>query len=148
MTAATPRHIHVLGGLAFSGDGHSPVPVRHADLNAWVCALLAAAALRHTQDMAYNGYREASAQEPDAPHNGSDGSTPQQRITAAGYDWRVSGENVAAGYALADMVTAWLNSPGHCQNIMNPKFREIGISYMSYRGAKYNTFYTQDFGVR
>jgi len=43
MTAATPRHIHVLGGLAFSGDGHSPVPVRHADLNAWVCALLAAA---------------------------------------------------------------------------------------------------------
>jgi len=111
-------------------------------------ALLAAAALRHTQDMAYNGYREASAQEPDAPHTGSDGSTPQQRITAAGYDWRVSGENVAAGYALADMVTAWLNSPGHCQNIMNPKFREIGISYMSYRGAKYNTFYTQDFGVR
>ncbi|GGJ77882.1 AfsR/SARP family transcriptional regulator [Deinococcus aquiradiocola] len=43
MTAATPRHIHVLGGLAFSEDGFSPVPVRHADLNAWVCALLAAA---------------------------------------------------------------------------------------------------------
>ncbi|WP_456833622.1 AfsR/SARP family transcriptional regulator [Deinococcus sp. UYEF24] len=43
MTAAIPRHIHVLGGLAFSEDGTSPVPIRHADLNTWVCALLAAA---------------------------------------------------------------------------------------------------------
>ena len=43
MTVATPCHIHVLGGLAFSEDGTSPVVVRRADLNTWVCALLAVA---------------------------------------------------------------------------------------------------------
>jgi predicted ATPase/DNA-binding SARP family transcriptional activator len=39
----TAIQIHVLGGLAFSEDGAAPVPVRRADLNTWVCALLAAA---------------------------------------------------------------------------------------------------------
>lgn len=111
-------------------------------------AQLGGAAQAHSQDMALNGYRESTTQEPEAPHNGSDGSTPQQRISRAGYDWTYSGENVAAGYTVANVVDAWLASPGHCENIMNPKFREIGISAVMLRGAKYNSFFTQDFASR
>ena len=109
-------------------------------------AQLSAAALAHSQDMYSNGYIEAS------PHSGSDGSTPQQRIEAAGYlNWTSTGENVAAGYTVGgpnDVVAAWLASPSHCVNIMNPKFREIGISFLAVKGARYNGFFTQDFGAR
>ena len=111
-----------------------------------VNAELTSAALAHSQDMYKNGYIEA------APHSGSDGSSPQQRIEAAGYrNWTSTGENVAAGYTVgggADVVEAWLKSPGHCENIMNPKFREIGISYVALKGARYNGFFTQDFGAK
>jgi uncharacterized protein YkwD len=114
-------------------------------------AQLAGAALAHSKDMAANGYRESTVSEPDAPHNGSDGSTPQQRISRAGYNWSYSGENVAAGFTVGganDVVQAWLQSPGHCENIMNPKFREIGVSAIFFKGAKYNSFFTQDFGTK
>ena len=109
-------------------------------------AQLAGAAWAHSNDMAVNGYIEAD------PHSGSDGSTPQQRVERAGYTaWTDTGENVAAGYTVGganDVVTAWLASPGHCENIMNPRFREIGVSYVALRGAKYNGFFTQDFGAK
>lgn len=110
---------------------------------------LATAAQRHSVDMAQNGYREETPQEPEAPHIGSDGSTPQQRITAAGYVWKNSGENVAAGYTVGginDVVAAWLDSPGHCSNIMNPNFKEIGVSVAVNEQMKYRSFFTQDFG--
>ena len=112
-------------------------------------AQLQAAARAHSEDMAQNGYREVTPGELDAPHNGSDGSTPQQRITATGYSWQISGENVAAGYTVGgvnDVVVGWLNSPSHCENIMNPKFSEIGVSYIVNDNMKYNRFFTQDFG--
>ena len=109
-------------------------------------AKLAGAALAHSQDMAQNGYIESD------PHSGSDGSTPAQRVERAGYTgWTDTGENVAAGYTVGgpgDVVAAWLASPGHCENIMNPRFREIGVSYVALKGAKYNGFFTQDFGSR
>ncbi|MGY2893505.1 CAP domain-containing protein [Deinococcus sp. UYEF24] len=113
-------------------------------------AQLAAAAKVHSDDMAQNGYR-GTATDADAAHVGSDGSTPQQRITQAGYVWKVSGENVAAGYTIGgafDVVAAWLNSPGHCSNIMNPKYKEMGVSYVFNDKMKYNSFFTQDFGSR
>lgn len=109
-------------------------------------AQLAGAALAHSQDMAQNGYNEAD------PHAGSDGNSAQQRIERAGYtNWSSNGENVAAGYTVGgpnDVVAAWLASPGHCENIMNPQFREIGISFVALRGARYNGFFTQDFGSK
>lgn len=113
-------------------------------------AQLAAAARIHSDDMAQNGYKGTTT-DAEAAHIGFDGSTPQQRITQAGYVWNVSGENVAAGYTVGgslDVVVAWLNSPGHCSNIMNPKFKEIGVSYVFNDKMKYNSFFTQTFGGR
>ena len=49
------------------------------------------------------------------------------RISAAGYDWRSAGENIATGYATPrSVVAAWMASTGHCQNILNPSYRNIG----------------------
>jgi uncharacterized protein YkwD len=79
-------------------------------------------------------------------HTGTNGSTPAQRITAAGYTWWTWGENVAAGQKTANLVVdAWMNSPGHRANILNPNFTNIGIgSITSDTGVIY---WTMDLGA-
>jgi uncharacterized protein YkwD len=82
---------------------------------------LTAAAQRHAQDMATS--RRMS-------HTGSDGSTMRLRIDATQYNWSTIGENVAMGQPTAAAVmAAWMNSPGHRQNILNPAFTELGVGY-------------------
>ena len=57
----------------------------------------------------------------------SHGADFSARITAAGFDWSHVGENIAAGYRTpAGVVRAWMRSTGHCQNILDPMFREVG----------------------
>lgn len=90
---------------------------------------LTTAAQRHAQDMARN--RQIS-------HNGSDGSTMQSRIEEARYPWTTIGENVAMGQTTPEAVmTTWMNSPGHRQNILNPDFAELGLSYAEAGGRLY-----------
>ena len=61
-------------------------------------------------------------------HTGSDGSNFQQRAQRAGYPGVPLGENIARGQPTpAVVVSSWLNSPGHCLNIMNPSATEIGV---------------------
>lgn len=94
---------------------------------------LGAAALRHSRDMANNNHFS---------HTGTDGSDAGQRISAAGYVWRTYGENIAAGYPTAQAVfTGWKNSPGHCRNIMNVSFLEMGV-------AKVDRYWSQEFATR
>jgi uncharacterized protein YkwD len=82
---------------------------------------LSAAALRHSLDMAANLALD---------HTGSDGSTPGDRITQAGYMWRSCGEDIASGYpTVSGVVSAWLASPGHCVIIMDAGFADIGAAY-------------------
>ena len=73
------------------------------------------------------------------------------RVSETGYDWRRVGENVAAGYITPeDVVDAWLESPGHRANILNPQFTEIGIGYEDVSDSnfgKYDTYWTQVFGT-
>ncbi|MEV5872957.1 CAP domain-containing protein [Streptomyces sp. NPDC052101] len=95
---------------------------------------LTKAAQAHSADMA--AHRNMS-------HTGSDGSSPGDRITRAGYSWSEYGENVAYGYATADEVMAgWMSSPGHRANILNCSFKEIGIGL-----AQPGSYWTQDFGT-
>jgi uncharacterized protein YkwD len=82
---------------------------------------LSGAAAAHAHDMAQRGVLD---------HRGWDGSASGDRITRAGYAWRASGENVAAGQRDADAaVAAWLASPGHCSTLMGPHFTEMGIAF-------------------
>jgi uncharacterized protein YkwD len=88
--------------------------------------VLGEASLKHSVDMAGNG---------NSGHAGADGSDPGVRLARSGYKWMTYGENVGEGYLTPeDVVKAWLKSRGHCENIMNPSFREAGAA--SARGKK------------
>jgi uncharacterized protein YkwD len=83
-------------------------------------------------------------------HTQANGSTPFDRMKAAGYTFNAAGENIAAGQRTPkEVVDGWLKSDGHCANIMNPSFAELGVGYImvtSGPGAKFRTFWTQNFG--
>jgi uncharacterized protein YkwD len=101
--------------------------------------VLAAAAAAHARDMAEHA---------ELTHTGSDGSKPAERITRAGYQWRSSGENVASGQRDADAVVAdWLESPGHCANIMEPSFSEMGVAFFVVPGANPSIYWAQSFAT-
>jgi uncharacterized protein YkwD len=80
----------------------------------------------------------------------ADGRTLDERDEAAGYgDWIAVGENVAGGYATpAEAMAAWLASPGHKANILNPAYRETGVGCAWNAASAYGYFYVEEFGTR
>ncbi len=89
------------------------------------------AALRHSKDMFLNkNYR----------HSGTDRSTPDSRISDAGFDWEGVSENIAWGYSTFDeALRSWIKSERHCKNLMDPFYTHIGIS-------RFKGCWVQDFG--
>lgn len=82
---------------------------------------LAEASRRHSFDM---------ARQKNMDHTGGDGSDAGKRIARAGYRWMTYGENVGEGFLTPEeVVSAWLRSEGHCENIMSPAFREAGAAF-------------------
>lgn len=115
------------------GSVHYP-PVPPLSMN----ASLRIAARLHSQDMADNNYFS---------HDSQDGRTAERRILNAGYASYPLGENIAAGPPSAEGVMGlWMNSPGHCINIMYAPFRAIGVGYGYRSGSTYTHYWTQDFG--
>lgn len=106
---------------------------------AWNGAL-AAAAQAHSRDMAAHRH---------FAHEGTDGSEVGTRAGRAGYRWRMIGENIAAGQASArQAVASWIESPGHCANLMNPAFTEMGAGYDISRARMPGfAYWTQVFAV-
>ena len=79
------------------------------------------AALTHSRDMAEHRYFS---------HKGRDGLGAAERALRAGYRWLRIGENIAAGQnSPAEVVAGWLSSPGHCANIMQGGFTDMGAAY-------------------
>lgn len=101
---------------------------------------LTQAALVHSEDMVAGNFFS---------HTGSDGSNAGQRATAAGYGWRTWGENIAAGQVGVDAVVAgWMASPGHCANVMNARFEDIGVACVQGgSGNTYRTYWTMVLGA-
>jgi uncharacterized protein YkwD len=96
------------------------------------------AAAGHARDMARRKYFE---------HRGSDGSQPKDRVLRAGYHSRLTGENIAYGPESAEEVVAgWLASPGHCANIMDPRFQDIGVGLATGR-KRGQIYWVQNFGA-
>ena len=73
------------------------------------------------------------------------------RISAAGYVWRAAGENIATGFQTPrSVVNGWMASTGHCQNILNPTYANVGTGVSSHavRGwASGPGTWTQDFAL-
>lgn len=81
-------------------------------------------------------------------HRGTDGSEVGVRVTRTGYRWSSVGENVAAGQPDADTVfKAWLDSPGHCENIMGAQFREMGVAFVLAPKGDLRILWAQVFGT-
>lgn len=97
------------------------------------------AAQRHAQDMLARNY---------FAHEGRDGSTPATRVTATGYRYRIVGENIAFGpQSAAEAVQGWLASPGHCENIMDPRFSDTGIAFAASTVGAPRIYWVQDFAT-
>jgi uncharacterized protein YkwD len=123
---ATPRYC---GNRAFNAAR----PVRWNDS-------LAEASRLHAEDMARYNYFS---------HSGRDGSDPGQRVERAGYYYRSTGENIAAGGQMKpeDAVAGWIKSPGHCANLMNPVFTEMGVAFAVDPRSEMGVYWTQAFGT-
>lgn len=104
---------------------------------------LISAAQKHSRDMALNDYFS---------HYGLNGSTPFDRIKAEGYRYSSAAENIAAGYFTAEeVVQAWIDSPGHRENLLRASVKQIGIGYFYLANdtgkLNFNTYWTQSFGT-
>jgi uncharacterized protein YkwD len=98
--------------------------------------ILRTVARAHSKDMAVRAF---------FAHTNPDGATPFDRIRAAGYVGSPQGENIAAGQRTpAAVMMSWMGSDGHCANILNPSYRDIGVGYTT--GGRYGTLWTQVFG--
>lgn len=103
---------------------------------------LTTAAQNHTRNMADQDFFS---------HTGKDGSSPTNRVQSTGYPG-VAGENIAAGSLTPeDVLTQWMNSPGHRANILNADYQEIGVGYYFLANdtgsVNYNRYWTQVFGI-
>ncbi|WP_055693111.1 CAP domain-containing protein [Streptomyces prasinopilosus] len=87
-----------------------------------------------SKDMAARGFFD---------HTDPDGDTPWDRAAAAGIS-ELGGENIARGQATAaDVMEAWMNSPGHKANILNCDFKTLGVGVHFGSGGPW---WTQNFG--
>jgi uncharacterized protein YkwD len=98
------------------------------------------AAQRHAEDMLARGY---------FAHESPEDKTVRQRSKEAGYDWRTIGENIAEGqFTVDEVMTTWLNSPGHRRNILDPRFEELGVGLALGRpNGRYRVLWSQAFGT-
>lgn len=80
---------------------------------------LSQAALAKGNDMLAKGYWA---------HFAPDGTSPWSFFLSFGYKYKYAGENLARDFADASTaVNAWMASPTHKENILNPNYKEIGI---------------------
>ena len=98
-------------------------------------AQLAAAAQGHSIDMACHGF---------IGHNGSDGSTPSQRIAAAGYAASRASEIIYGSGYPQTAFDWWMNDQVHRDEILNPNVTEMGVGY-AYMPDTTKGYFTVDF---
>jgi len=106
-------------------------------------AQLDQAAFAHSQDMAVHGYLD---------HNSPAGQTPWDRIHAAGYQFSMAAENIAAGYPTPEaVIDAFFHetppNDGHRRNLLNCALRDVGFAYYYQKGSTYGSYWTQDFAT-
>lgn len=88
-----------------------------------------------SKDMADNNYFS---------HNSPTYGMAGDMLLKFGVTWSAWGENIASGQKTPEeVVTAWMNSPGHRANILSPDFIYIGVGYCTDSNGK--TYWTQLF---
>jgi uncharacterized protein YkwD len=96
--------------------------------------LLTAAAKAHSRDLAKHDR---------ISHYGSNGSSPWDRVAAAGYKARVAAENVGTGQAsVAEVIKGWEASEGHNKNLLLADAEHMGIALVQDPKTEFKTFWT------
>jgi uncharacterized protein YkwD len=152
MLALVPAAL--LGAVVVASPAEAAVPTTiqmQTDINYWTnrwrvkvgCpqlrldANIARAARNHSAWMARTGTFS---------HVGSSSSSFVTRVKAAGYSAPLA-ENIAWGYRSgAEVVSAWMKSPGHRANIVNCKAKSVGVGAVY--AANGTPYFTQDFGSK
>ena len=108
---------------------------------------LTVASIRHSRNMVRKGF---------FAHGNFVSRIMNARYAKRRAAWSL-GENIAWGTGglatPAQIVRGWMNSPGHRANILNPRYRDIGIGIVNgapglARAASNGATYTTDFGRR
>jgi len=85
-------------------------------------SLLDAAAKQKAEDMFQNNYFS---------HFSPTGVSPWYWINKSGYNYHYAGENLAMNFIDSEeVIRAWLNSPGHRENLLNDNYQDIGIAVL------------------
>jgi uncharacterized protein YkwD len=80
-------------------------------------------------------------------HSGPDGASVSTRLARQGFHGHMVGENLAAGMGPAATVSAWLASPGHRENLLEPGYHRLGVGVaMGSLDGMDAPFVTADFG--
>ena len=92
------------------------------------------AATAHSRDMARQDYVE---------HRDPAGDSVRERVRLQTYPWRHVGENIAGGTDSLDRtVEVWLASPSHCENLMEPDYRDMALACAERAGTEYENYWT------
>lgn len=127
---ATELVNRVRNGAHECGEHHRPPagPLRYS-------AALSAIATLQAQDMLNQGYFD---------HIDKRGRSPADRVRVTGYTAQLVGENIARGPLSTDEVVAgWLKSPEHCENLMEPRFKEAGVGFARARQGSTEVYWVQ-----
>ncbi len=77
-------------------------------------------------------------------HTRPDGSSCFTALQGISYN--TAGENIAAGYTTPkEVMTGWMNSPGHKANILNGRYTHMGVGYYYNGSGQYGHYWTQMF---
>jgi len=110
------------------------------------------AAYEHTNDMVEQNFVSHDGSGKETDYTGLDlnrASKFNERIQHNGYKYTNVAENITAGSSIdtaQQAVQAWLNSEGHCKNLMSPNFTEVGMAHIKKTGTTYTNYWTQNFG--
>jgi uncharacterized protein YkwD len=97
-------------------------------------------AARHSRDMAVRNYFD---------HKSPDGRTVGERVKSSPYKFQLVGENLAGGDAnVGSAIQGWIDSPGHCANMMDPRFADVGVACVGDRRSQWGTYWTMVLGRR
>lgn len=100
---------------------------------------LMAVAQQHAHDMATHNFFS---------HASPNGASPWQRIAGAGYPAARTAENIAAGQrSPRDVVRTWMRSPHHRGNLLNCRFREIGVGFAHADGSAFGSYWVEIFAA-
>ena len=135
---------HLAGAASVFGPARTPTPATHAAEVVRLVNVERAKAGLSPLSATNNQLNNAAMKRADeirvdyrSDHSRPDGRAWSTVLPEFNVSYRAAGENIAQGQSSPqEVVTAWMNSPGHRRNIMNPDFTHIGVGVAQGTGTR------------